>query len=162
MRSSEVARRVRHRPCSRWRAATPPKGWTEWTQGFQFGSAILQFDATGDDEFLETRPRPHGRTSWRRTSRTSACTTTASTTSAPTAICWRLMTEGRDPGGCVGAALLRAGAEGSRRRAGGALVADTPMAAATSTPSTARIRCSSTRSASLRALGSSAISWATC
>jgi unsaturated chondroitin disaccharide hydrolase len=28
------------------------RGWTEWTQGFQFGSAILQFDATGDDEFL--------------------------------------------------------------------------------------------------------------
>ncbi|MDP2161486.1 MAG: hypothetical protein Q8K02_13455, partial [Flavobacterium sp.] len=22
------------------------RGWTEWTQGFQFGSAILQFDAT--------------------------------------------------------------------------------------------------------------------
>ena len=30
------------------------RGWTEWTQGFQFGSAILQFDATGDAEFLET------------------------------------------------------------------------------------------------------------
>lgn len=29
------------------------RGWTEWTQGFQFGSAILQFDATGDDTFLE-------------------------------------------------------------------------------------------------------------
>ena len=29
------------------------RGWTEWTQGFQFGSAILQFDATGDGEFLE-------------------------------------------------------------------------------------------------------------
>lgn len=28
------------------------QGWTEWTQGFQYGSAILQFDATGDDEFL--------------------------------------------------------------------------------------------------------------
>jgi unsaturated chondroitin disaccharide hydrolase len=24
------------------------RGWTDWTQGFQFGSAILQFDATGD------------------------------------------------------------------------------------------------------------------
>ncbi|HYP07918.1 MAG TPA: glycosyl hydrolase [Bryobacteraceae bacterium] len=30
------------------------RGWTEWTQGFQFGSAILQFDATGDAEFLDT------------------------------------------------------------------------------------------------------------
>jgi len=28
------------------------RGWTEWTQGFQFGSALLQFDATGDAEFL--------------------------------------------------------------------------------------------------------------
>jgi hypothetical protein len=28
------------------------RGWTEWTQGFQFGSAILQFDATGDETFL--------------------------------------------------------------------------------------------------------------
>ncbi len=29
------------------------RGWTEWTQGFQFGSAILQFDATGENYFLE-------------------------------------------------------------------------------------------------------------
>jgi unsaturated chondroitin disaccharide hydrolase len=29
------------------------RGWTEWTQGFQFGSAILQFDATGEQSFLE-------------------------------------------------------------------------------------------------------------
>ena len=29
------------------------RGWTEWTQGFQFGSAILQFDATGDEVFLD-------------------------------------------------------------------------------------------------------------
>jgi hypothetical protein len=29
------------------------RGWTEWTQGFQFGSAILQYDATGDADFLE-------------------------------------------------------------------------------------------------------------
>lgn len=29
------------------------RGWTEWTQGFQFGSAILQFDATGDESFLK-------------------------------------------------------------------------------------------------------------
>jgi len=29
------------------------RGWTEWTQGFQFGSAILQFDATDDPEMLE-------------------------------------------------------------------------------------------------------------
>lgn len=29
------------------------RGWTEWTQGFEFGSSILQFDATGDDTFLQ-------------------------------------------------------------------------------------------------------------
>jgi len=29
------------------------QGWTEWTQGFEFGSAILQFDATGEERFLE-------------------------------------------------------------------------------------------------------------
>jgi len=29
------------------------RGWTEWTQGFQFGAALLQFDATCDREFLE-------------------------------------------------------------------------------------------------------------
>ncbi len=33
------------------------RGWTEWTQGFQFGSAILQFDATGNKEFLESGRR---------------------------------------------------------------------------------------------------------
>ena len=30
------------------------RGWTEWTQGFQFGSSILQFDATGESYFLES------------------------------------------------------------------------------------------------------------
>ena len=29
------------------------RGWTEWTQGFQFGSALLQYDATGEERFLE-------------------------------------------------------------------------------------------------------------
>ena len=29
------------------------QGWTEWTQGFQYGSALLQYDATGDETFLE-------------------------------------------------------------------------------------------------------------
>jgi len=30
------------------------RGWTEWTQGFQYGAAILQFDATGDTGLLES------------------------------------------------------------------------------------------------------------
>jgi unsaturated chondroitin disaccharide hydrolase len=29
------------------------RGWTEWTQGFQYGSALLQFDATGNMTFLD-------------------------------------------------------------------------------------------------------------
>jgi hypothetical protein len=29
------------------------RGWTEWTQGFEFGSSLLQFDATGDHRFLD-------------------------------------------------------------------------------------------------------------
>ena len=38
------------------------RGWTEWTQGFQFGSALLQFDATGDRAFLELgRERTYAR-----------------------------------------------------------------------------------------------------
>jgi hypothetical protein len=33
------------------------RGWTEWTQGFQYGSAILQYDATGDMELLQLAKR---------------------------------------------------------------------------------------------------------
>jgi len=29
------------------------RGWTEWTQGFQFGLALLQYDATGEKRFLD-------------------------------------------------------------------------------------------------------------
>ena len=29
------------------------RGWTEWTQGFQWGASLLQFDATGESAFLE-------------------------------------------------------------------------------------------------------------
>jgi unsaturated chondroitin disaccharide hydrolase len=30
------------------------RGWTEWTQGFQFGAESLHFDGTGDKKFLQT------------------------------------------------------------------------------------------------------------
>jgi hypothetical protein len=30
------------------------RGWTEWTQGFQYGSGILQYDITGDKSLLES------------------------------------------------------------------------------------------------------------
>lgn len=29
------------------------RGWTEWTQGFVYGSALLQYEATGDEKFLQ-------------------------------------------------------------------------------------------------------------
>ena len=29
------------------------RGWTEWTEGFNFGSAFLQFDATGEQRFAD-------------------------------------------------------------------------------------------------------------
>ena len=29
------------------------RGWTEWTQGFQYGCAILQYDMTGEEVFLD-------------------------------------------------------------------------------------------------------------
>src|SRR4051812_34010773 len=29
------------------------RGWTEWTQGFQYGSALLAFDLTGDESLLK-------------------------------------------------------------------------------------------------------------
>ena len=42
------------------------RGWTEWTEGFQYGAALLQFDATDDPAFLDlgrertlTRMAPH-------------------------------------------------------------------------------------------------------
>jgi acetylornithine deacetylase/succinyl-diaminopimelate desuccinylase-like protein len=50
---------------ARWPASSAPpvftiegkyttRGWTEWTQGFQYGSAILQFDATGEGWHLDS------------------------------------------------------------------------------------------------------------
>ena len=33
------------------------RGWTEWTQGFQYGSAILQYDVTGEKSVLESGRR---------------------------------------------------------------------------------------------------------
>jgi hypothetical protein len=30
------------------------RGWTEWTQGFQYGSAVLQYDVTGEKPLLES------------------------------------------------------------------------------------------------------------
>lgn len=40
-------------PVFTWAGKYTTRGWTEWTQGFQYGSAVLQFDATGEERFLE-------------------------------------------------------------------------------------------------------------
>lgn len=40
-------------PVFTWQGRYTTRGWTEWTQGFQYGSEILQFDATGEHDFLE-------------------------------------------------------------------------------------------------------------
>ena len=50
-------RRPTARPCSPCAAATRRAAGPSGPQGFQFGSALLQFDATGDAAFLELGPR---------------------------------------------------------------------------------------------------------
>ncbi len=39
-------------PVFTWKGKYTSRGWTEWTQGFQFGLAFLHFDGTGDEEML--------------------------------------------------------------------------------------------------------------
>ena len=40
-------------PVFTWEGKYTARGWTEWTQGFVYGSALLQYDATGDESFLK-------------------------------------------------------------------------------------------------------------
>lgn len=40
-------------PVFTWDGKYTARGWTEWTQGFQFGMPLLVFDATGDARMLE-------------------------------------------------------------------------------------------------------------
>jgi unsaturated chondroitin disaccharide hydrolase len=40
-------------PVFTWKGKYTSRGWTEWTQGFQFGLAFLHFDGTGDEAMLE-------------------------------------------------------------------------------------------------------------
>lgn len=44
-------------PVFTWAGKYTTRGWTEWTQGFQYGSAVLQYDATGEETFLESGRR---------------------------------------------------------------------------------------------------------
>lgn len=49
-RSSEASRGT---PVFTVQGLYTSRRWTDWTQGFQFGSALLQYDATGDPWFLD-------------------------------------------------------------------------------------------------------------
>ncbi len=40
-------------PVFTWQGKYTSRGWTEWTQGFQFGMGFLHFDATGDTASLK-------------------------------------------------------------------------------------------------------------
>ena len=93
-------------------------GWTEWTQGFQFGSALLQFDATGDEAFLEIGRR---QTLARMASHVShvGVHDHGFNNVSTYGNLWRLL-RGRIPP-TLAAPLLRAGPEGLRRGPGGAL-----------------------------------------
>src|SRR6266567_5534867 len=44
-------------PVFTWNGQYTTRGWTEWTQGFRHGAALLHFDATADTEFLELGQR---------------------------------------------------------------------------------------------------------
>jgi len=44
---------TRGTPVFTWKGRYTSRGWTEWTQGFQFGMSFLHFDATGDEAMLK-------------------------------------------------------------------------------------------------------------
>ena len=96
------------------------RGWTEWTEGFQYGSALLQFDATDEREFLElgrertlTRMAPH-------LTHVGVHDHGFNNVSTYGAL-WRMARRGTHRRQRVGAAVLRARAQGQRRRAGAPL-----------------------------------------
>jgi unsaturated chondroitin disaccharide hydrolase len=53
LRCSAAADRIGGTPVFTVQGQYVAQGWTEWTQGFQIGCALLQFDATDEPEFLE-------------------------------------------------------------------------------------------------------------
>ncbi len=40
-------------PVFTWQGRYTTRGWTEWTQGFHYGSALIQYEATGEPAFLD-------------------------------------------------------------------------------------------------------------
>ena len=120
------------------------RGWTEWTQGFQFGAAVLQFDATGDAR--SSSSAGGGRSSGMAPHLTHVGVHDHGFNNVSTyGDLWRLAREGRVDASdwerqFYELALKVSGAVQAR-----ALDAGCPTAAS-STRSTARTRCSSTRS----------------
>ncbi len=99
------------------------RGWTEWTQGFQFGSALLQFDATGEKRFLELGRRKTIQLMAPHVSHMGVHDHGFNNISTYGNL-WRLMREGKIPFNERETGPLRTGVEGFRRGAGGALDKD--------------------------------------
>ena len=68
--------------------------WTEWTQGFMYGSALLQYDATGEKCFLEYGKRNTVERMAPHLTHTE-CTTTGSVVSARMGTCCAWQTRAR-------------------------------------------------------------------
>ena len=96
------------------------RGWTEWTQGFQYGSAILQFDATGDAGFLEIGRRNTVERMAPHVSHVGVHDHGFNNVSTYGNLL-RLMNEGRIADERLGTQFLRAGLEAQRRGPGAAL-----------------------------------------
>ncbi len=99
-----------------------PRDWTDWTRGFQYGSALLQFDATGEAWFLErgregTRKWMEGYTTHTGVHDHGFNVVSTFGNSGPAGL------RGQNPGNTAGAGLLPAGAQSQRRHPGGPLVA---------------------------------------
>ena len=73
-------------PVFTWKGRYTTRGWTEWTQGFQYGCAILQYDMTGDSRFLDIGREKTVSYMAPYVSHIG-CTTTVSITYRPTVIC---------------------------------------------------------------------------
>ena len=96
------------------------RGWTEWTQGFQFGSAILQFDATGDESFLEIGREGTLQHMASHVSHFGVHDHGFNNVSTYGNL-RRLMNEGKIPRRSLGETFLRAGAESKRCRSSRAM-----------------------------------------
>ena len=94
------------------------RGWTEWTQGFVYGSAILQFDATYDETFLNIRARARRSSGWRIISRTSGVHDHGFNNVSTYGNLWRLMREGRIPANAWERNFYELALKCSGRRAG--------------------------------------------